>query len=424
MNNNNKLASNSSSNTNSIRQIPHHRIDEEETIYKKYELGRKLGQGSFGVVYEIKNRDNDQKFAIKMINKEKAGKAVISFENEVCIMKSVTHPNLIKLEEVYESKKKLYIITELCEAGELAKWLKKNGPMKEDKSKIIMRKIVDAISYLHKNEIVHRDLKLENILIKDSVDDVEYLDIKITDFGLSSQRQSLGTDSMFEEYCGTPLYMAPEIIDNFPYSQLCDVWALGIIMFIILTSQLPFTADTENKLREQIRKAEINTNTPIYMKLSPEAKDCLSRMFKVNPAYRITSRELFSHPWFLDKKMSEVPEQQKNVLELMSEMLKEQETNSAIQAQNSNHLNGGPAPSPRPNNDHFDAKNNLACQAKLTKKPIPNNYNNNNNNSNLKPLPTHSVNISSNNHNNNNFNSTPISKSSGTTVKNKANSKK
>lgn len=334
-------SANSKSKTN--RDIAHSRIDDEEIIYKKYELGRKLGQGSFGVVYELKNRDTNHKFAIKIINKEKGGKSSITFENEVLIMKSVTHQNLIKLEEVFETKKKLYLITELCEAGELGKWIKKQGPIPEMQSKIIMRQIVDAISYLHKNDIVHRDLKLENILIKefgaDSNSD-NFL-IKVTDFGLSNKRDTVGTDSMFEEYCGTPLYMAPEIIDNFPYSQLCDVWALGIIMFFLLTSHSPFTADSESKLRDQIRKAEIDVHSNSYARLSPEAKDCIERMIKINPAFRITSNELQTHPWFLDKKLHEI--NNKNVLELMSEMLHEQENdyqNMITSRINENIVNG------------------------------------------------------------------------------------
>jgi len=326
-----------------LRQTPHHRIDDEEEIFRKYDLGRKLGQGSFGVVFELNNKDTDQRFAIKIISKEKAGsKSAISFENEVLIMKSVTHQNLIKLEEVYETKKKLYLITELCEAGELAKWIKKQGHVPEHISKIIMRQIVDAISYLHKNDIVHRDLKLENILIKEFDTNSETFYIKITDFGLSSQRETAGTESMFEDYCGTPLYMAPEIIENLPYSQLCDVWALGIIMFILLTSHSPFSAESESRLREQIKRAEIDKLSNSYIKLSPEAKHCLQRMIKVNPAHRITSSELFEHPWFLDKKLDEMPET-KNVLELMTEMLHEQENyeNSAIKdSYKSNSENG------------------------------------------------------------------------------------
>lgn len=333
-----KLGNSSSSNFKSNRQIPHSRIDDEEQIYKKYELGRKLGQGSFGVVFELKNRETDQKFAMKIINKEKAGcKYAITFENEVLIMKSVTHQNLIRLEEVFESKKKLYLITELCEVGELAKWIKKQGPIPENDSKQIMRQIVDAISYLHKHDIVHRDLKLENILIKEFDPNTEIFFIKVTDFGLSSQRETAGTESMFEDYCGTPLYMAPEIIDNYPYSQLCDVWALGIIMFFLLTSHSPFSAETESRLKDQIRKAEINTQSLSYTGLSPEAKDCLSRMIKVNPAHRITSSELIDHPWFRDKKLDEMPDQQKNVLELMTDFLQEQENYKSSGEINSNY---------------------------------------------------------------------------------------
>lgn len=319
--------SRSTSNVNN-RQISHKKIDDEDIIFKKYEIGRKLGQGSFGVVYEIVNKETEEQFAIKIINKEKVGggKYNVSFENEVFIMKSVIHPNLIRLEEVFESKKKLYLITELCEAGELSKIIKKEGPIPEHISKIIMRQIVSAISYLHKNDIVHRDLKLENILLKEFDPDQEIYYIKITDFGLSSQRSTAGTDSMFEDYCGTPLYMAPEIIENLPYSQLCDVWALGIIMFILLTSHSPFSTDS-NQLREQIKRADIDTLSKYYIKLSPEAKHCLQRMIKVNPAHRITSSELFEHPWFLDKKLDEMPET-KNVLELMTEMLQEQDNYS------------------------------------------------------------------------------------------------
>lgn len=313
-----------------VRQIPHSRIEDEDFIYKKYELGKKLGQGSFGVVYEIKNKETDEKFAIKIINKEKGGnKTTINFENEVNIMKSVTHKNLIRLEEVFETKKKLYLITELCEAGELSKWIKKQKPIHEDLARLIMRQIVEAIHYLHKHDIVHRDLKLENILIKEYDTESDNFLIKVTDFGLSSQRDSVGTESMFEDYCGTPLYMAPEIIDNNPYSQLCDVWALGIIMFFILTSHSPFTAENESKLREQIRNAEVNTNSPSYISLSPEAKDCLTRMIKVNPAHRITSSELFNQAWFLNKKLNEI-ETSKNVLELMKEFREEQENLCAL----------------------------------------------------------------------------------------------
>lgn len=201
-----------------------------------------------------------------------------------------------------------------------------------------MRQIVDAISYLHKNDIVHRDLKLENILLKEFDPSQGIYYIKVTDFGLSSQRATAGTESMFEDYCGTPLYMAPEIIENLPYSQLCDVWALGIIMFILLTSHSPFSNDSESKLRDQIKRAEIDTFSKYYVKLSPEAKHCLERMIKVNPAHRITSSELVEHPWLQDKKLDEMPEA-KNVLELMAEMLQEQDNHQNNCAINNNNNN-------------------------------------------------------------------------------------
>jgi len=304
-----------------LRFIPHTIICDKNKIFEKYELANVIGKGSFGTVFEAKNIAENSKCAIKIIKKISSH----NIESEVNILKSISHTNLIRLDEVFETKKEFYLVTELCEAGDLAKWLKRHRKLSESDARLIMRKIIDAITYLHKNNIVHRDIKLENILIKKQCFDASELDIKISDFGLSIHRIVATTDSMLDDYCGTPLYMAPEVINQQPYSQFCDVWSLGIILYIMLTDCKPFKAERTSKLYEEIRVGKIDTASPEYLKLSEEAKDCLSQMFQVDPAHRITSSELMTHPWIMDKKLIEMPDSYKSARLLMSEMLKEQD---------------------------------------------------------------------------------------------------
>ncbi|CAF1569831.1 unnamed protein product [Rotaria magnacalcarata] len=283
----------------STRQITHTRLYDDGILETKYEISNKLGEGSFGTVYRVRNKETDLFYAMKTIAKKPGNKIkAISLDNEVKLLEEINHPNLIQLHEVLESSQNLYLIVELCEGGELGLHVKKIGPLPEETIKQIMSKLVSALYYLHKMDIVHRDLKLENILLKNTpTSKTDEFDIRVTDFGLSSKKSITNTDSLFNEYCGTPLYMAPEILENKNYSALCDVWALGIIMYYLICGRHAYIANDERRLLEIIRSTKLRYDSERFKNLTSEGLDFLQGMIVYDTVHRRTMGELTVHPW-------------------------------------------------------------------------------------------------------------------------------
>ncbi|XP_049321353.1 serine/threonine-protein kinase 33 isoform X2 [Astyanax mexicanus] len=290
------------------KKVPHTRIEDEAHIQQIYSFGTKLGQGSFGVVCEATHIETQKKWAIKKVNKEKAGSSGVRLlEREVSILKQVNHAHIIHLEEVFETPKKMYLVMELCEGGELKRLLRKNKRFSEEETRHIISSLAEAIVYLHKKDIVHRDLKLENILVKsyqsdhDSDDNDDggerTVNIKVTDFGLSVQKGGVGSENMLQATCGTPTYMAPEVINGHQYSQQCDVWSIGVIMYTLLCGEPPFISSSEERLFEMIKKGELSFAGPVWETISDAAKKVLCCLLKVDPAHRITASELLDNPW-------------------------------------------------------------------------------------------------------------------------------
>lgn len=301
------------------KRPPHRRVDDCSMVEEIYHFGKKIGVGSFGLVVEGINLKTKDTWAIKIVNKEKAGKKTIfMLEREVNILKKVNHTHIIVLNEVIESPKKMYLIMELCQLGELKMLLMERGPFTEVTTRHISDSLVDAIIYLHGESIVHRDLKLENILVADVEDEASpdpLYNIKLTDFGLSVVKGS-GKDAMLQSTCGTPVYMAPEVIQNHDYSQTCDIWSVGVILYALLSKEFPFISDKEEKLYEIITRGHIDFDRPAFKNTSASAKDLIQKLLYVNPAYRITAQEVPQHPWM---KGSSDLTSTKNVLELMKE---------------------------------------------------------------------------------------------------------
>ncbi|XP_067396848.1 serine/threonine-protein kinase 33 isoform X2 [Emydura macquarii macquarii] len=301
-------------------KVPHTRIDDGAAIQQIYYFGRKLGQGSFGVVIEVKHKETGKKWAIKKVNREKAGSSAVKLlEREVSILKRVNHEHIIHLEEVFETPKRMYLVMELCEDGELKEILHKKGHFTEKETRHIIQSLASAIAYLHKKDIVHRDLKLENILVKSSETDEENemkLNIKVTDFGLAVQKAG-GSESMFQSTCGTPTYMAPEVISAHDYSQQCDIWSIGVIMYMLLCGDPPFIANSEEKLFELIKKGELHFNNPMWQTVSEAANNVLQLLLRVDPAHRITANELLDNLWITGE--TRIVQRPFNVLELMKE---------------------------------------------------------------------------------------------------------
>jgi len=304
------------SSSSSEDKVPHRRVDDCAAVEKYYKFGNLLGEGSFGSVIEGTNLKTGQKWAIKRVNKEKAGKSSICLlEREVTILKKVHHKHIIYLNEVIESPKKMYLVMELCKFGELKDILQKDGPFTELTTRHICNDLTDAIVYLHKDGIVHRDLKLENILVanKEGDDKNPIFDIKLTDFGLSVVKGA-GMSNMLDSACGTPVYMAPEVIQNHDYSQTCDIWSVGVIIYVLLSKEYPFMAESEDKLFDMIKQGNLQYKNPVWKKISNSAKDLIGRLINVDPAYRMTASEITTHPWLLGQQQGTAST---NVLEMM-----------------------------------------------------------------------------------------------------------
>ncbi|XP_061420578.1 serine/threonine-protein kinase 33 isoform X1 [Lethenteron reissneri] len=280
--------------------VPHTRIADENAVQNYYRLGRQLGSGSFGTVYEATHVETGVKWAIKTVNKERAGSSGVRLlEREVAILKRVQHQNIIHLEEVLETHKRVYLVMELCELGELRAVLEQRKRLSEAEARHVAHSLAAAIAYLHKHDIVHRDLKLENILAKSSEphEGIDHLDIRVTDFGLSAVREGNGAASMLQSPCGTPIYMAPEVIQSQDYSQQCDVWSIGVILYMLLCGEPPFMAHSQEKLFELIIKGELSFTQPAWEEVSENAKELLRGLLKVDPAHRLTASELLHDHW-------------------------------------------------------------------------------------------------------------------------------
>ncbi|XP_057634595.1 serine/threonine-protein kinase 33 isoform X2 [Chionomys nivalis] len=251
---------------------------------------------------------------------EAGSSAVKLLEREVNILKSVKHKHIIHLEQVFETPKQMYLVMELCEDGELKEVLDAKGHFSENETRLIIQSLASAIAYLHNKDIVHRDLKLENIMVKSSfLDDNNEmnLNIKVTDFGLAVRKHGSRSEGMMQTTCGTPIYMAPEVINAHEYSQQCDIWSIGVIMYLLLCGEPPFLANSEEKLFELIRKGELQFEDPVWDSVSDSAKNVLKQLMKVDPAHRITAKELLDNQWLTGNTFSSV--RPTNVLEMMKE---------------------------------------------------------------------------------------------------------
>ncbi|KAK4886165.1 hypothetical protein RN001_002436 [Aquatica leii] len=294
------------------RRVNHIRLSDSTDLRDTYAFGKQIGQGGFGTVISVYDKHAEKNWALKIVSKAAVGDRIDTIYREINILKMVDHPHIIYLEKVYESSKKIYLVLELC-FGTLSTLFNEKKPFSESDAKKIIRDLSSAVSYLHKNDIVHRDLKLENILIAKNPDDEnDKLYIKITDFGLSIVKQGNDYENMLHDCCGTLAYMAPEIITSRSYSQQCDVWAIGVIMYMLLSGNLPFYSDHEANLTAMICNEELSYT----FTSTPEAIDLMTKMLNKNPALRATAIEVLQHPWIIGEQIkdSNVSE---NVLDMM-----------------------------------------------------------------------------------------------------------
>ena len=262
---------------------------------KMYDLERvNLGSGATGVVRRGRIKNSEEFVAVKMIVKKESSDIVKDWAYEARLMQHLDNPSIVKVLDVFDSDKMLYIILEFMH-GDLFNYIKTNGPIKEDIAKQKFLDLLEAISYLHSKNIIHRDLKPENILMTSK--DINTCKLKITDFGLS---RLVAEQSLMRTICGTPMYIAPEILNAHEtgYTRAVDVWSLGCILYIMLSSTPPFTSQRiDITLENAIRTANFKFPSSLWDGISESAKALIAQMLTVSPTDRISVENARNCEW-------------------------------------------------------------------------------------------------------------------------------
>uniref|UniRef100_A0A8K9VCB5 Calcium/calmodulin-dependent protein kinase 1Da n=1 Tax=Oncorhynchus mykiss TaxID=8022 RepID=A0A8K9VCB5_ONCMY len=268
-----------------IEQIEH------ETIRKDKEEIKHIIDGAFSEVVLAQERSTGKMFAVKCIPKKALKGKESSIENEITVLRKIKHENIVALEDIYESSNHLYLIMQLVSGGELFDRIVEKGFYTEKDASTLIRQVLDAVDYLHKLGIVHRDLKPENLLYFNPQDESK---IMISDFGLSKME---GSGDVMSTACGTPGYVAPEVLAQKPYSKAVDCWSIGVIAYILLCGYPPFYDENDSKLFEQILKADYEFDAPYWDDISDSAKDFIGSLMEKDPAKRFTCDQALRHPW-------------------------------------------------------------------------------------------------------------------------------
>lgn len=272
--------------------IPRETAEEEITLnlFEKYELGKLLGCGAFAKVYHGRDLLTGHSVAIKAINKQRVMRRnlMAHIKREISIMHKLDNPHIVRLLEVLATKTKIYFVMEFAKGGELFTKVAK-GRFSENLSRKYFQQLISAVGYCHSRGVYHRDLKPENLLLDDN------WELKITDFGLSAVTDQIRPDGLLHTLCGTPAYVAPEILAKQGYDGAkIDVWSCGVILFVLNAGYLPFNDTNLMAMYRKIYKGEFRC--PKWT--SPEMKRLLSRILDPNPSTRITVDEILVDPWF------------------------------------------------------------------------------------------------------------------------------
>jgi calcium-dependent protein kinase len=269
------------------------------SIEDSYMIDKVLGSGAYGVVCKAVHKKTGELRAIKFISRKKVKTQTESeLLSEIDILKHLDHPNIMKIFEFSANVKGYYIVSEYLPGGELFDVIAKRKQFSEVDAASIMRQLIGAISYCHSKHVMHRDLKPENILIDAIEGDMIY--VKIVDFG---NALFCPPNKAISEKVGSIYYVAPEIL-NGHHTYKCDVWSLGVIMYILLSGRVPFNGSSEKKIFKDILKGSFSFPSPLWDRISKEAKDLITKMLTYNPDKRIAAAEAYNHPWF---KICELP---------------------------------------------------------------------------------------------------------------------
>lgn len=259
-------------------------------LFGKYEMGRVLGKGTFAKVYYAKEISTGEGVAIKVVDKDKVKKEgmMAQIKREISVMRLVKHPNIVNLKEVMATKTKILFVMEYARGGELFEKVAK-GKFKEELARKYFQQLISAVDYCHSRGVSHRDLKPENLLLDENEN------LKVSDFGLSALPEQLRQDGLLHTQCGTPAYVAPEVVRKRGYSGFkADTWSCGVILYALLAGFLPFQHENLISMYNKVFKEEYQF--PPWF--SPESKRLISKILVADPERRITISSIMNVPWF------------------------------------------------------------------------------------------------------------------------------
>ena len=271
-------------------------------ITKEYTFGKVIGTGSYGQVRLAVHRLTKQVRAVKIIQKAKVN--INALLNEINILSKLSHPNIMQIFEVFDDNTNVYIVSEYCKGGELFDIISTKGSFTEKDACVIMKQLMSAICYSHQNNIVHRDLKPENILMDNDTDD---LTIKLIDWGCA---QTIKSAKQSKQADGTTYYIAPEVLKG-EYDEKCDIWACGVIFYILLCGYPPFNGETDDEIYEAVLSGKFQFPEEDWDQVSQEAKDLIKKMLTKDPKKRISALYSMQDVWF--KKNEEKSEYDKKL---------------------------------------------------------------------------------------------------------------
>ncbi|XP_052328261.1 serine/threonine-protein kinase DCLK3 [Oncorhynchus keta] len=261
-------------------------------IERCYDIGRMVGDGNFAVVHECHRRDNGEAFAVKIVEHSKLIGREHMMQNELSLLGSLSHPRVVRLFTHHHTHTHSYLVMEMVAGGDLFEAIAVRGKFPEEEAGLMVCDVSEALRYIHSKTIVHRDLKPENLLVECSSDGVSRL--KLGDFGLAM----VVTEPIFT-VCGTPTYVAPEILSETGYGLPVDLWALGVILYVLLCGFPPFRSRVrdQGELFQMIREAHLTFLSPYWDDISDGARGLVRALLQVDPTERLTAAQTLMHPW-------------------------------------------------------------------------------------------------------------------------------
>ncbi|XP_005930667.1 calcium/calmodulin-dependent protein kinase type II subunit gamma isoform X25 [Haplochromis burtoni] len=259
----------------------------------EYQLYEELGKGAFSIVRRCIKKSTGQEYAAKIINTKKlSARDHQKLEREARICRLLKHPNIVRLHDSIAEEGFHYLVFDLVTGGELFEDIVAREYYSEADASHCINQILESVSHIHQHDIVHRDLKPENLLLASKMKGAA---VKLADFGLAIEVQ--GDQQAWFGFAGTPGYLSPEVLRKDPYGKPVDIWACGVILYILLVGYPPFWDEDQHKLYQQIKAGAYDFPSPEWDTVTPEAKNLINQMLTINPAKRITADQALKHPW-------------------------------------------------------------------------------------------------------------------------------